>query len=607
MAKQKPKAAQATSTKTDAVKNRSAATSPAVSPKAEKAPTTPSDPKPEKTVFVIGKAVLGIGLLLIPVFIYYQTVYNNAVNLPFEDDFDSALKFLSTYLFNTHSAAEQIRLIFSQHNEHRIVFDRLVFLLDYYLNGSLNFRHLILVGNLSLVFVAYLLFRSSFSGLRLADKLLYFVPVAFGLFQLHFWELTVWGMASLQNLYVVVFALLSFYALSQTPKKANWFFVACLAGVAAAFTSGNGMFTFLVGIPVLIVLKQYKKLAIWTSLTVVTFAFYFWRYAKPAHHPDIYDSLVNNTSRAFDYFFTLSGSVFSAKPEHPARAGKFFLFLFLGLFGWQLFRKTVIRNTAIPALLLFTYITCLSLMATRSGFGVVQAFSPRYGILSVVLFIGLYVMSLETITHRYARPVVGVVFLLISVYLFRNSQQQGLLKVEDRTRLLQLSSAFYNDNTDNLILYWSDAKQAKVIFEDALKKKIYQLPNITFDQIRSLPQPTDAKNLAATNDIVSDAKPYPTHDYLVFFQSWAVLNGTPSEGVTTQVIAQSGAQSYAFETAKHVRYDVVNQLQSLQFLGAGFSCVIKKTDLKPGHYTLWLHLTNGRTQSYQPLNLTFDV
>jgi hypothetical protein len=607
MAKQKTKAVQATSTKPDTTKNRPAVSSPTVSQKTEKAAPTPSVPKPENTVFAIGKAVLGIGLLLVPIFMYYRIVYNNAVNVPFEDDFDSALKFLSTYLFNTQSAAEQLKLIFSQHNEHRIVFDRLIFLLDYYLTGSLNFRHLILVGNLSLVFVAYLLFRSSFSGMRFSDKLLYFVPVAFGLFQLHFWELTVWGMASLQNLYVVVFALLCFYALSQTPQKTGWFVVACVAGVLAAFTSGNGMFAFLVGIPVLLLLKQYKKLAIWTSLTVVTFALYFWGYTKPGHHPDIYDSLVNNTSRAFDYFFTLTGSVFSAKSEHPARAGKFFLFLFLGLFGWQFFRKTVIRNSTIPALLLFTYITCLSLMATRSGFGVVQAFSPRYGILSVVLFIGLYVMSLETVTHRYARPVVGAAFLLISVYLFRNSQQQGILKVEDRTRLLQLSSAFYNDNKDNLILYWSDAKQAKVIFADALKKKIYQLPGVTFDQIRSLPKATNAATLAATNDVVSDAKPYATHDYLVFFQSWAVLNGVPSEDVTTQVIAQSGPQSYAFETAKHVRYDVVNQLQSLQFLASGFSCVIKKTDLKPGHYTLWLYLTNGKTQSYQPLNLTFDV
>ncbi|RRA98716.1 hypothetical protein [Larkinella rosea] len=601
MAKQKPKL------RADTAKHRPVLPTPTVLQKVEKAAPAPAAPEPENKAITIGKAALGAGLLLIPVFIYYRTVYNNAVNVPFEDDFDSALKFLSSYLFKTNSLVDRVKLIFSQHNEHRIVFDRLVFLLDYYLTGFLNFRHLILVGNLSLVFLAYLLFRSSFPGMRLADKLLYFVPVAFGLFQLHFWELTVWGMASLQNLYVVVFALLGFYALSQTPKKANWFVVACVAGVAAAFTSGNGMFTFLVGIPVLLVLKQYKKLAIWTSLTVVTFALYFWGYAKPGHHPDIYDSLVNNTSRAFDYFFTLSGSVFSARPEHPARAGKFFLVLFLGLFGWQFFRKTATRNPTIPALLLFTYVTCLSLMATRSGFGVVQAFSPRYGILSVVLFIGLYVMSLEAVTQRYIRPLVGAVFLFLSVYLFRNSQQQGLLKVEDRTRLLQLTSAFYNDNKDNLILYWSDAKQAKVIFEDALKKKIYQLPPITFDQIRSLPQTTDAQNLAATNDIVSEAKPYATHDYLVFFQSWAVLNGTPSERVTTQVIAQSGAQSYAFETAKHVRYDVVNQLQSLQFLGAGFSCVIKKTDLKPGHYTLWLHLTNGRTQSYQPLNLTFDV
>ena len=52
-------------------------------------------------------------------------MYENAVNVPFQDDFDSVFHFLTDYLAAT--PAEKLSLIFSQHNEHRIVLDGFCF------------------------------------------------------------------------------------------------------------------------------------------------------------------------------------------------------------------------------------------------------------------------------------------------------------------------------------------------------------------------------------------------------------------------------------------------------------------------------------------------
>ena len=46
---------------------------------------------------------------------------------------------------------EKVYQFVKQHNEHRIVYDRLIAWLDYHLTGKLNFVHLMFIGNLSLL------------------------------------------------------------------------------------------------------------------------------------------------------------------------------------------------------------------------------------------------------------------------------------------------------------------------------------------------------------------------------------------------------------------------------------------------------------------------
>ncbi|MVM40050.1 hypothetical protein GO730_24580 [Spirosoma sp. HMF3257] len=451
------------------------------------------------------------------------------------------------------------------------------------------------------------MYLSSFRNLTLLQKLAYFVPIPFLLFQLHFWELTVWGMASIQNLYIVAFALLSFYALDRSQHQANWFWVATASAVVATFTSGNGIFVFIIGIPALFLQKAYRSLGIWSVIGVATAALYFWGYAKPGHHPPIFETLTKTPGQFFDYFFTLTGSDFATQPTWPIRAGKWMLALFVGLIGWKWVKGQLTTNVAILALLAFMYFTSIAVAAGRSGFGIQQALSPRYGILPVMLLISLYILTIETVKHQLIRPILAIAGLLIAVYLCQYSYQQNLPKVEDRTALLKYSSALYNDNKANLILYRDDKGEAKGIFQDALKKDIYQVPSITLADLSSTPKPFNASQLVATSDVTAQAQPYLTNGFLVMYQAWAIMNGIPSENTVIEMVAQSPQGSYAFGTSRHIRYDIVNQFQSMQYMHAGFSCVIKKADLKPGQYKLWLHLTNKNTQSYFLLPSVLDI
>src|SRR5262249_3718418 len=151
-----------------------------------------------------------------PVLRYYGVVFDKAVNVPVTDDYDAGLQFILDYTADTAKLPKKLGLLFAQYNEHRIVLVRLAFLADYVLFGQLNFRHVSLLGNAALLLILTLLFQASFTQIRFPQRLFYFLPVPFLLFQMNFWEFPVWGMAGIQNLYVLVFSLLSFYAINRS-------------------------------------------------------------------------------------------------------------------------------------------------------------------------------------------------------------------------------------------------------------------------------------------------------------------------------------------------------------------------------------------------------
>ena len=75
-----------------------------------------------------------------------------SVNMPNWDDYDAILDWLNFNVTN-HDAAKFFQILFSQATEHRIVFDRLVTLIYYYLFKSVNFS--------ILTFLVYIPVKSS--------------------------------------------------------------------------------------------------------------------------------------------------------------------------------------------------------------------------------------------------------------------------------------------------------------------------------------------------------------------------------------------------------------------------------------------------------------
>lgn len=61
--------------------------------------------------------------------------------MPNWDDYDSVLNWFSNWI-SDKSLLSRIDLLFRQHNEHRIVWDRIIEILELHLVGNVNFVYL---------------------------------------------------------------------------------------------------------------------------------------------------------------------------------------------------------------------------------------------------------------------------------------------------------------------------------------------------------------------------------------------------------------------------------------------------------------------------------
>ena len=218
-------------------------------------------------------------LALVPVGTYAYWTLAYPVNVPFLDDFlDSVLTSL-VKLKTAPGTAAWLRALTGYYNEHRLVYTRLVALLSCAINeGRVDFRFLILVGNAALLGLLGVFWRSF---RRLALPAVYFLPVPFLVLQTQAFENMLYGMASLQNFSVPLFAALSLGALTR-PARFGW---ALGAAVLASLTSGNGLFVFLAGVPVLYVQRRGRAGLVWLLAGLVVWVGYLHGYQSVRAFP----------------------------------------------------------------------------------------------------------------------------------------------------------------------------------------------------------------------------------------------------------------------------------------------------------------------------------
>ena len=246
--------------------------------------------------------------IILPVIIFYWVFFKFTVNAPINDDYQAILDFINK-IISTDSYTEKIKLIFSQHNEHRIVYDRIWTIISYKLQRNVDFNFLSFIGNLSLLGIAIILFKRF---VLLQKHVLLFFPITIFIFNLSLWENVTFAMATLSNftVYLFIFISLSFITSNTLDKKIN-IYLSILFFFLATLTQGGGLFLLPVSLLILLYKKEYYNFLIYVAFSVILLVMYFYDYQKPSQNLDLITSIIHYKHNIIFFAFAFLGNAFN--------------------------------------------------------------------------------------------------------------------------------------------------------------------------------------------------------------------------------------------------------------------------------------------------------
>ena len=381
--------------------------------------------------------VLSWAGILLPLAIYSYFIYSFSLNIPFADDFTIMIQAIN--IMESEILSDKLSILFSQDGEHRVVLNRLAFILSYALLGEISFKFLPIFGNIALVATLYLFFKI----LKVPHtNLFYFVPIPILLFQLQSWDNMTWSVPALQKHYILFFSLLTFYFLSKNSTKGFYggFFFATIS----VFTNGSGLVTIFLGWVILLIRKKYRENLIWASGACLLALFYFKNF-----HPHTNVLAGTQSIAGFKnmmmYFFAYLGSSISFNNLYAAVGIGLIFSFYLCFLIWE---KYFLKNMTAFIFIVYIFLTAGLVSMARSDLGIDNVFASRYKIDSVILMILVYVSLIERFSLNAIRlrnfATFGILFATFSYILTFKS---GAANLETRNKSLTwLTNQWVNTN-----------------------------------------------------------------------------------------------------------------------------------------------------------------
>ena len=358
--------------------------------------------------------------VVLPAVIFYSVLFRMAINLPIDDDYEALLDFLNKLVELKGFAAKTSYFFSSQYNEYKLFFGHAVAWLQLSLFGHVNIRVLCAIGNAFVLLLAILLWKMFLPNHKdLGDRLIFFIPVSWGLLQLEYVETLNWAMPSLQNIPILLFSLGTIYLLLRAGRLAFCGALVCL--MLAVATSGNGFFVIPIGVLILAAGRHYQRIAIWLMISAVCIAAYAYRYNVMSSQSRMQASVLSTVLRPRPlYVIAFIGNTASSPfvghfPRLQTQASLLLGVLLCSFFIALWRRGYVERNPLVCHCVLFLFLTAIGVAGLRSDFGIEQSLSSRYAIYSVLFLIFAWYALVEEFLILHNRSFVRNGTLLVTI------------------------------------------------------------------------------------------------------------------------------------------------------------------------------------------------
>ena len=547
-------------------------------------------------------------ILIIPVVaIFYFVCIHFSYNFFYQDDYH-LLRFVTVIEDDSVSLQEKFKTLWGQHNEHRVIFPRLITLLDYYLQGHIDWAVLNVISALYYFGIFYFFFKVL---QKYGLNNWYILPVALLIFQPAAYENYYWTISILQQVGNVFWAMLLFYSLAYF--KSSKFWVSLLLIFILTFTHGNGLFAFGVGGILLFLQKRYKDLSIWIGFMIVVIFVYFYGYYT-AQNSNIAGSL-SNLKRLIGCFGGFWGVFLKDILNTTNRAilGGLGVFIFLFFINIRTFfsflfpkidSKTLSlfpqKNLFLFACFIYLSITAVLVALSRSWSSMDAAFQNRYLHNSVIAFVLLYT-TLLLFQSIYLRKIILLFGLMFSViyYVFSWYSNYEFLVIQQQNQeadavnyalngVTAVNDKSFNDNIKT-VLDKSFTDGISVLPKTPLNDIVKNIDRFTSDTSNRYPIEIKKDSVLSFNISNSHYRP--------LFQ-FTNLNFPVSKHL--YLILKSPKNTFVFATS-HRRNRKKDFLKLGQFFTDGFYTSIMTDAMPEGEYAVGiLQKSNDNSFHFYP-------
>jgi hypothetical protein len=525
-------------------------------------------------------------VILIPVITFFAFFFRYTVNAPINDDY-SILNFINQCIA-TDSIAEKLKLMFAQHNEHRIFYDRLWTIISYKLQRNVNFNTLALVGNLSLLGIAAIFFRKF---LLSGKNALLFLPVTVFIFNLSQWENMTFAMSGMSNFTVYLFMLISLNFLTReavvTTKST---LLSVLFFLLAVLTQGGGLFLFPVSILIFLYKKDYKNLLVYGILSALIAAAYFYGYQKPPQSGTISGAFGNIIGvmqfacaflgNAFNYFLIYSSSKTSIIVTQIIGS------LFLVLFGYITIKKYYKQNLFVYSIMLLIVISAFVTAISRVSLGLEVSAASRYRINGIIFFIALYFWMLDTFNVEKKLPFISIISLSGLYFLFINLNQYEYLSIRERQTYTGI--LFSNSGHPNLLnCDRSDMGFYTRVIEESKALDTYHFPEANTYFPKAKKHLVNVDSTTETTLYYSiDTMEQLSGSYLIEGYAFMENQWTKNQKVYIGLKSKEECAPTYYLARQISRFDLNPFYKKISLKDAGFSVRIPSENIKFGEYDI---------------------
>ena len=416
---------------------------------------------------------LSISLSIAIFLIFAYTLFENALNAPSFDDYDTTINFIQDFYFKNHSFESKADILLSRHNEHRILFSKSCAALYYYFFKQINFRHLVIFQNIFLLgFFGLMLFILKSRKLLLPETALW---SSLFLFSLSFWQVTFYYWGGIQHYTVFFFCFLSLFLLGKSEKPISGnFFTAILSAIFAVLSFGNGFLVLFLGAFILFASKKHQLLTIWILFSTGLLLFTFW----PALSTGGNGLAGTNLNWMARLLLTFLGSFVYINPS-SGQPLNIVVCMIVGLgviltWFWLFLKGYAFKNPVLYCLLSLPILTGIIVAISRFESKAAGGIAPRYMFFTATIPVLLVVilMDLQILKIRHLKAI-SFAGLLIWAASFYNNRNATVLNNSEITANLDK----WSQDRNTRLIYYKSADEYSKILNWALTQKVLSIPN----------------------------------------------------------------------------------------------------------------------------------